>query len=324
MTRIDFQLSPEQRMDARAALRILDGTEISLEQAARQAVQGKRAVSRIRFSDAVDQFIVSRIDSGLRSVTVGWYQKMLKDPEAKFGDRWFDEIPRAELFTWLKDLAIGEHSKAGMSRALRALWRWGVTHEPQLVAVDITLGLRRTGPRNEGDAKFLTVDQVAKVMAEAGPYRNTFALLFFGAVRPEEIAGDGKPRMLWKHVRTDEKTIRVSGDIAKTTKPRIIQALPDTVWHWLTPGKDNEPICKAHVRQATRRAKEILGFWFHDATRHTCATHFLAYTGDAGKVSTWLGHEGKPSLLHRDYAGLATKPEGEKFVALRPMSGEPL
>lgn len=316
--RSDFALSPEQRIDARDALRILDGTGITLTHAAQQAVQGRRAVHRIKFADAVDDFIRSRMASGLRSTSIGWYQKMLALPEAKFGARFFDEIQRAELFAWLKAIPISEHSRAGMSRALRALWRWGIAHEPQLVGLDITPGLRSTAPRNEGDAKFLSVDQVARVMADCGPYRNALALLFFGAVRPEEVAGEGKPRLLWKHVRIAEKLIRIPGDIAKTGKPRTIEDLPPTLWAWLQPGAEEEPICDAHIRQAIRRAKETIGEWHHDATRHTCATYLLALTGDAGKVSTWIGHEGMPALLHRNYKGLTTRPEAEKFWALRP------
>jgi integrase len=316
--RKDYALTPEQRIDARDALRILDGTGVTLTQAARQAVQGRRAVQRIKFTTAVDDFIRTRMTTGLRSGTVGWYQKMLALPDAKYGERFFDEITRAELFAWLKSLPISEHTRAGISRALRALWRWGVAHEPQLVGLDITPGLRSDAPRNEGDAKFLSVDQVKRVMADAGPYRNALALLFFGAVRPEEVAGDGKPRMLWRHVRIAEKMIRIPGDIAKTGKPRTIEELPPTLWHWLKPGDEGEPICEAHIRQAIRRAKDTIGEWHHDATRHTCATYLLALTGDAGKVSTWIGHEGKPALLHRNYKGLTTKPEAEKFFALRP------
>lgn len=316
--RNDFALTPEQRIDARDALRILDSTGISLTQAAQKAVHGRRAVHRIKFTQATDDFVRSRMANGLRSTSVGWYQKMLALPEAKWGERYFDEIARAELFAWLKAIPISEHSRAGMSRALRALWRWGVAHEPQLVGTDITPGLRSAAPRNEGDAKFLTVDQVKRAMADAGPYRNALALLFFGAVRPEEVAGDGKPRLLWKHVRIEEKIIRIPGDIAKTAKPRTIEELPATLWAWLQPGNDDEPICEAHIRQAIRRAKDVIGEWHHDATRHTCATYLLALTGDAGKVSTWIGHEGKPALLHRNYKGLTTKPEAAKFFALRP------
>ena len=35
--------------------------------------------------------------------------------------------------------------------------------------------------------------------------------------------------------------------------------------------------------------------------------------GDAGKVATWLGHEGNPTMLHRHYRGLATWAQGEAY-----------
>lgn len=52
--------------------------------------------------------------------------------------------------------------------------------------------------------------------------------------------------------------------------------------------------------------------------RHTFATYATAYTEDAAKVSLWLGHEGKPQMLHRHYRGLTTKAQAEAFFALRP------
>lgn len=324
MSRIDFALSPSQRTDARAALKLLDGTGISLEEAARRAVHGRRALRRVKFGEAVDEFVRSRLTAGRRARTVEWYEQKLQIPVAEFGDSLFDEIDRAALHAWVKNLAVSEGTRAGIVRACRAVWNWGLAHEPQMVAIDITIGLNGTGPTNGGDAAFLKVEECASIMRHAGAYRPALALLLFGGIRPEELAGRGKPPLLWRHVRADERLIRVPAEIAKTGKPRIIEGLPGTLWRFMTPpaGVDpiNGPISPGRTRQALERAQAAIARkdWPHDATRHTFATYMLAFTSDPGKVATWLGHEGSPTMLHRHYRGLATRADAEGFLAISP------
>jgi hypothetical protein len=324
--RKDYALTPAQKADAREALAILDGTGVALAEAARRAVQGRRALRRIKLVDARDEFVRSRLQAGRRARTVEYYEDKLSLPIVKFGERWFDDVTRAEFFGWINKLDAAEGTRAGIVRACRALWRWGMAQEPQLVAVDITAGLNGTGPSNEGDAEFLTVEEVAAILREAGPYRSALALMFFAGVRPEEVAGRSKPPLLWKHVRIEQKIIRIPAEIAKSGKARIIEALPETVWAWLEPADDeNQPVSPARTRQAIERAtaavrklrKDPSWEWPGDATRHTFATYFFALEIDAGKVSAWLGHEGKPQTFHRHYRGLATRAQGEKYEALR-------
>lgn len=320
MPRIDYALSPAQRIDARAALEILDGTGVSLTEAARRAVHGRRALKRIKIADAVNQFVHSRLTTGLRSSTVDWYTKRLALVEEKFGEQFFDDVDRAALHAWIKGLAIGECTRTGVVRAARALWNWGIEHEPQLVAVDVTIGLNGLTPKNNGDAKFLTVAEVDAIMKGAGRYRSALALMLFAAVRPDEMAGQGKPWLLWKHVFADEKYIRIPADISKTGKIRTVEALPETVWRFIEPNKNGDvAISPGRSRQVIEAAQAAIERedWPHDATRHTFGTYALAAYQDAGKVANWMGHEGKPTMLHRHYRGLTTKPEAEKFWALK-------
>lgn len=320
MSRIDFALSPQQRADAREALQMLQGTGVSLTEAVRRALQGKRALCRVTVSEAIERFILSRLNNEKRARTVEWYEAKLKILSAAFGKEMIDSVDRPALLAWFTKMTGGAGSRAGMVRACRALWRWCIAHEPQLATLDATAGMKGTSPSSQGEAEFLTVEEVAAILANAGRYQSALAIMLFGAVRPEEMAGRSKPPLLWKHVNVEEKMIRISADTAKTGKPRIIEGLPETVWAWLKPGDDNKPVSPGRTRQALELAQAAIKRpnWPHDATRHTFATYALAFTGDAGKVSTWLGHEGRPTMLHRHYRGLATKADAEKFWALRP------
>lgn len=319
--RKDWALSPQQKIDAREALSYLDGTGISLAEAARRAVEGKKALRRIFFQQAVDEFLVKLLAKRGRPATFSWYETKLARPLASFGSEFFDTISHADLVNFFERQEDWEPgTKAGVARALRAIWKWGMRSTPQMTTLDITTGLASRGPRNEGDAKFFSVEQVATIISGSTHFKNAFAMLFFAGIRPEELAGRGKDRLLWKHVDTIAREIRIPSNISKTKKPRIIQGLPDTLWLWITPGKPSAPISLGRVRQATDRGKALLSLkeWPHDATRHTFATYALAHCSDAGKVSEWLGHEGKPTLLHQTYRGLSSKIEADKFWQLTP------
>jgi integrase len=160
-------------------------------------------------------------------------------------------------------------------------------------------------------------------MAGAGKYRSALAVMLFAGVRPDEVASQHKPALLWRHVNAAERMIRIPAEIAKTGRPRIMEGLPDAVWAWLKPAGEDQPVCPARSLQAVRLAQSLGGYgkkrrWPHDALRHTFATYHVAAFANPGQTAMLMGHEGNPTMLHRHYRGLATKAEAERFWALRP------
>lgn len=228
-----------------------------------------------------------------------------------------DEISRAAFRGWHQTLGGSDSTKAAIVRACRALWNWAISEEPQIATTDATAGLLITVKHKGGDAEILTVAECAAIMKHAGRYRSALAVLLFSGIRPEELAGRGKDPLLWGAFDREARIIRVPANIAKTGKARIIEGLPDTLWRWLQPGGALDRVCPARTRQALEAAQAAVSRpWPHDCTRHSFATYALALTGDPGRVSTWLGHEGNTSMLHRHYRGLTTKAEAEKFWAI--------
>lgn len=318
MARTNFALTPEQKADAREALQLLAGSDLTLTEAATRALQGKRATQRVTVEDAVDRFLRTRL--GLRARTFEFYEVQLGKFVAAFGSRWLDDITRPAFHQWAGGLIMSPASKAAMIRACRAFWTWAIAQEPQLAISDATAGLASSvEKRGQGDAAILAASEVKAIMANAGPYRSALALMFFAGIRPEEVAGRMKRKLLWQSVDIEAKTIRVPADVAKTGKPRIVEDIPPTVWRWLRPGDAAQAISPGGTRQAILCAQAaIKRDWPHDVTRHTFATYALALTQDAGKVAFWLGHEGNPTMLHRHYRGLATRAEADRFWAISP------
>jgi integrase len=315
-TRRDAALSPTDRADARAALALLSGSGLTLEAAARVALEGKSAIRRITVGTAADLFLREKLKR--RGATVGFYESKLRGICDVFGEKLMDEVSRADFRAWAAALEVAETTRAGYVRAARALWRWAAAQEPPLAGPAPTTGMVAS-VSSDSTPRWLSVPQVRQLLADDSPWRPALALMLFAGVRVEEVAGTGKPPMTWRCVDRKARSIRVPAECAKVTgRARLVQGLPPAVWAWLKPGKDEEPICPGQAVNAIKWARRRVPGYPKNALRHTFATYAVALTGQPDQVAGWLGHEGGPRLVHSTYAGLARKAEAQEFFALRP------
>lgn len=324
MPRSIFALTPEQKADARSAFSLLDGTGITLEEAARRAIVGHRAGKKLLMPAAADLFIRSRMADNCRPSTITWYESKLARFTTMWAERPIDSISRKEIRDALEAEPVGASTRAGLARALRALWRYCAAQEPPLTGADVTHGLRVTPPRNtskhSGRDAFLPVADVARILHGLPRHRDAYAVMFFAGLRPFEVGPLHKPRILHRHVNRSEEFIRVPDEVAKTGKARIIQRLPPTLWAWLSAaGEPESPISTTLSVHLRRSAEKLLKRRLpYDCFRHTFATYAVALLGEARTVAVWLGHEGDAGLLFNTYMGLVTHAEAVKFWALRP------
>lgn len=324
--RSNFLLSSLQKADARAALLMLEGSGIGLAEAARLALDRRRAVKSITVSECANLFLRSRLES-TRPHTFAFYESRIGIFSRVFALRQMNDVTRAAVREWVASLDVSELTRRGYTRAIRAMWRWAAAQEPPLAGEDVTGGMEVT-PDAPKSVAFLTVPECEAILRGAGHHLPAVALSLFAGIRPHEVAGVGKDQLLWSAVNVAERMIRIPPAIAKTDTPRIIEGLPDALWAWLgEPGKPDEPVSRALAPQIQATCAALAGFgaraerkrkWPADGLRHTFATYAVAFTGDASKVALWLGHTGSPQLLHRHYRGMASKAEGDKFFALRP------
>jgi integrase len=322
IARSNFSLSAAHKSDAREAIRLLDGSGLSLSEAARRAIAGKKAVKQSSIAQCVEDFMRSRLAEACRPLTLRWYEEKLAGFVASLGERQVDQLTAAELREWIASQPIADSSKIHAARAIRSVWLWATKQEPPIAGTDITNGLKTNGSA-PSTIHFLTVEECAAIMAGAGDYRPALALMLFAGIRPHEIAGQEKERMTWAAVQPAEKIIRIPAELAKTGRTRIIEGLPAAVWAFLgKPGHPDAAICPGRCLLATGLASSLAGYgnkrkWPKDALRHTFATYAVAAFADPGQVSLWLGHNDS-AMLYRHYRGLATKAEAKKFWRLRP------
>lgn len=141
-----------EESDASAARAVLAGSGLSLEAAARRALVAPRVTPRnTTFEHAYDAFIRSRLLAQKKPATVSWYQDKLGRFVTRWTVRQIDSITRSEILEAIEAEPCGASTKAGLARALRALWRFCLAHEPPLASSDATQGLRVTPQKSLGE-----------------------------------------------------------------------------------------------------------------------------------------------------------------------------
>lgn len=327
--RKDYALTPEQKVDARTALRELGDSKLTLQDCVRlaKAMHGTTAgATKTPAGVAADKFLASVLARGKRAATFSFYEAKLKPYLAWMQGAAIDSVERPTLKAWLESLSCGDTQKRMHFRAIRAMYRWATRQDPPLTSRDPTAGLRlETNGGTKKEPKFYSVEECERMLRGVPPsILPALALSLFAGIRPEELypVEPTKARLDWQHVR--EKIIRVPAEVAKTGRGRIIEAgprgLPPTFWAWIKSHHNGAgPACTASYKTAQGEIKAALGGdWINDGLRHTFISYVVAFTGDTARVSMWAGHEGRTSLIHNNYAGLTDKATAARFLALRP------
>lgn len=318
--------TPEERADAREAFKILDGSGLSLADAARIAVGRSSEITRTTLDDAVNGFIRASIARNLRRRSVDFYEDKLFRFSGSFPETTLDDFNRPKLREWISAQGTAMSTAQGYLRAIRALFRWARRQDPPLCLADPTEGLALEAMIEERSVGIFTPEQTETIMEQAGPYEAAAALMLFAGIRPSEINAREKQALLWKHIDFEKKAIRIPSEIAKTRTARILEDLPANLWSWLkrSKGKPEAPICTRQTRFLSRHIQAAVnGFkWPQDGCRHSFATYHIAEFGSTDKTSLILGHEGRTSLLHQRYRGLCTKKEAGAFFAILPPKEE--
>jgi integrase len=278
---------------AAEASRILDGSGISLVEAARLAV------ARIATTASRETFR----DRYARAMLWGeehWSGRYRSD---------MDKIPR-----WvpaLLPLACGSIDRARIEVALQesgALAR--STLDMRAARVLAVIGFRERH-RKSPTIYVLTADQQQAVLAACGTpdERRVVALLLYAGIRPDAESGEIS-RLLWQNVGKAE--IYVPQSASKTGSDRLVPIRP-VLRRLLMGHPASGPVAPAGWRRAWQRIRKAAGIAsMQDVLRHTFASHYLAAFGeDAAKQA--LGHAAGSTTLFRHYRRAVTEQQGKAF-----------
>jgi integrase len=319
--RTNYALTIEQRNDARRALALLEGRGLTLEACVRLALQlpsaAEEGVRSVPLAGAIGDFLEAVGRRGRRPATVAFYDQALATLEKAWPALDTGGLTVEVCRGWVEADGLERGGRAARWRALRAFLRWGSRQTPALVDRRIAerIHFQWEGPAT-AEPEFLPVEACEALVRAARPeWAVALALCLFAGLRPWEAC-----RLEWSAVDRAAKLIRVPANVAKTGRARILEDLPPAIWRHLPRRPPSAGrICLLRPDEFTRYVRQSAGIkpWPHDALRHTFASYHVALFNDPGKASLLMGHEGRTTLLHRHYRGLATKAEARKFWAIK-------
>lgn len=326
-----FLLSAPQRDDAQLALSILEGTGLTLAQAAALAKKHHQPASgSVTVSALVKRLIAQKEAENLRERSVRDLKNRLEIFEQTFGERAVKEISKTEIETWLRDLkAVSDKSAEGLSAR---------TKKNYLITVRtffnyaISEGFRGgenpaskiSTPKIDWQApSILTVEEAQKLLKAAqteqkGVLLASVVVGLFAGVRSNEIM-----RLDWSAIDLDEKILTIGSEIAKKRRLRVIE-LSDNCVAWLrTVPKRSGRL--APGKYTVRWAEFVKAAGFPDwgenrsnAMRHSFGSYHYALHSDSAKTAAMLGHKANDQVLFDSYRSLARKKDAESYFGIVP------
>ena len=278
---------------AAEAARILDGSGVSLVEAARLAV------ARIATTASKETFR----DRYARAMLWG---------EQHWRDRYRTDMERIPRWApSLMPLACGVIDREKIDAALQegcSLAR--STLDMRAARVLAVLGFRERH-RKTAEIHILDAQQQAAVLdaCEGPDERRAVALLLYAGIRPDAESGE-IARLDWQNV--GEAEIYVPQNASKTGADRLIPIRP-VLRRELKGHPLDGPVIPANWKRRWARIRKAAGIGhMQDGLRHTFASHHLvAYGEEATKAA--LGHAAGSATLFRHYRRAVTAAAGRAF-----------
>ena len=275
------------------AARILEGTGISIAEAARMAVAR----------------IATKAD---RETFKSRYYRALLWGEERWSARYLNDMEK--LLRWAPSLMSLQCGTLDRERIEAALQEGGAlsrsTLDMRVRYVRAVLGFRERHQKS-ATIHILTPDQQKGVLAACSSpaERWAVALLLYAGIRPDSESGEIS-RMNWKHVGVTE--IYVPQEASKTSADRIIPVRP-VLLRLLHGHPSAGSVTPPNWKRTWQRIRKDAGIAsLQDVLRHTFASHHLAAFGEDATKSA-LGHTAGSSTIFRHYRRAVSEDVGKAF-----------
>jgi integrase len=278
---------------AAEAERILEGTGVSIVEAARMAS------ARVKSSGGSEPF-KSRYD---RAVIAN---------EEHWSERYADDMGRIHRWVpaWFMDSPCGTIDRDLITRALtdgKKLFASTIDARTRMILAVVNFRERH---RKTTEITILTLDQLNGLFTacENEEEKRAVAMLVYAGIRPDSEQGEIR-RLDWEAVGKSE--IYVSREVSKVGD-RHVPILP-ALKRWIKGHPKDGPVAPGDWKRRWARIRKSAGISdLQDVCRHTFASHYLAaYGEDAAKQA--MGHTAGSDTLFRHYRRAVTKADGVKF-----------
>lgn len=280
-------------LQAMEAARILEGTGVSLIDAARQAAKGAK-------DTGPKETFRERMDRCLLANEGRWSAVYAHD----MGNLW------RHLPAWFMDEDCGSITAEVIEQAItegRDLKRSSIDHRARYVRA--VIGYRERHHRAE-TPDLMTDEQIDALIdaCKTPEEKRCVALLLFAGIRPDAQQGEVS-RLDWETVGTKE--IYVDKDVSKIGD-RYIPVTP-RLRRMIKGHPKSGTVCPPNWKKVWQRLRRDAGISnLQDATRHAFCSHALAAWG-MEKTQAAMGHVPMSSVTRAHYTRAVTKQAGEKY-----------
>jgi hypothetical protein len=279
-------------LQAAEAARILEGTGVSIVEAARMAA------ARAGGKDSGETFR----ERLARAEAAG---------EAHWSDRYRDDVARIPRWVpaWFMSARCAVLDRAEMERALtedRTLAR--STIDTRCRYLSAVVGFRDRH-RKSSDVAILTPRDCGRLLraTESKQEVMAVALLLFAGIRPDVESGE-ITRLDWEDVGKNE--IYLSREVSKVGDRHV--PITPRLRRLIKGHPEDGTVIPANWQRVWPRLRKAAGITAQDVTRHTFASNYLAAYGE-DKAKAAMGHTAGSSTLFRHYRRAVTEADGKKF-----------
>lgn len=322
-----FYLSPEDVIEARQALKLLEGLGISLIEAARYAAKHLRPKGGdISFVALKDRILREKQREGLRPASIQALRFYLSVLANHFGaETLIKTIGYDELSIWIDELHQGGASKRHIRNFIgyaRQFFAYAYAHK---FVADNPAG-RLNGPRVDVKTPVVLKILEVKRLLRAGMSRDHYRLLpavvlaLFCGLRSEELL-----RLNWAHVDLVTRKVLVPSEVSKTRDPRTIEIPGGAVEFLLTCPKRTGMIAPPKFRNLLTGLHKSAGFTDWKKTHANSKRH--SFGSYACKLHEWewvitsMGNS--VEMLKKHYRDANVTPgQAQEYFALSPANLE--
>ena len=278
-------------LEAAEAQRLLEGTGIRLLDAAREAARRHAG------------------GKGAQTFRKRWLAAM-NEGEGHWSARYTDDMSRMVrwLPEWFLAMPVGEIDEDRIAEALSEVAPSTARMRARMISAVLTE--RRAKAPRRAAPEILTAAQAQALLdaCDSPEERRAVALLLLAGVRPDPESGEIS-RLRWEDIGAQHVLIRP--EASKTRTDRLIPITP-RLRRELRGHPAEGSVTPAGWKRRWARIRKAAGITGHDITRHTFASHFLAWRGE-DRTKEAMGHTADSRTLFRHYRRAVTPEAGRLF-----------
>ena len=303
-------LKKAQDMIGGNAFTVLKAVELYNERAALKAVP---------VADAVQMFLDEKYNLGRDDNWMGHCRKYLGRFRGFTGQMSICDITTEQAQAWIFQMHYAPVTLHHHAKSLRTFFNWckdrnfcrgnpfDKVHTPEIV---------------RGEPEFLTVEQT-RLLFRIALQHYPDALAYLSMQAFAGIRASACSRISPDGIKFADRLFIITARQAKNNVRDVVEHHPDNLWTWLEFVRKRAPEGLTLSERMHRRRSEQIAekAGFHppkNAFRHSFASYYAAFSGDAGKTATLLTHRGNSFTLYKHYKGNATRAEAEKYFSILP------